>query len=318
MQREISSSENTSTSDVKSLPLFQRPFWVSCFALTAAVVWGWAYPLIKMGFEEFAITPDMTGNKILFAGVRFTFSGLIILAFAKAKHRSFAMRRKTDWWFMLLFALLNTTFHYSTFYIGLSFSAGARAAILNSLSVFLLVIMACIFFKSDRFTLGKVLGCVLGFAGILALNMGGAESAHFTLLGDGMIIVNALCSAVASLLTRSLIKRVDVFVGTGYSLGLGGLLLLVPSLLAGATMPQITWWGLVILLLLIGISALSFVLYNKLISCNPVGKVAIFNSLIPVVGAVTSCLCLGETFYWKYVIAGALATAGIYIINKQK
>ena len=106
--------------------------------------------------------------------------------------------------------------------------------------------------------------------------------------------------------------------GTGYSLGLGGLLLLVPSLLAGATMPQITWWGLVILLLLIGISALSFVLYNKLISCNPVGKVAIFNSLIPVVGAVTSCLCLGETFYWKYVIAGALATAGIYIINKQK
>lgn len=318
MQREISPSENTSTSDVKSLPLFQRPFWVSCFALTAAVVWGWAYPLIKMGFEEFTITPDMTGNKILFAGVRFTFSGLIILAFAKAKRRSFAMRRKTDWWFMLLFALLNTTFHYSTFYIGLSFSAGARAAILNSLSVFLLVIMACIFFKSDRFTMGKVLGCVLGFAGILALNMGGAESGHFTLLGDGMIIVNALCSAVASLLTRSLIKRVDVFVGTGYSLGLGGLLLLVPSLLAGATMPQITCWGLVILLLLIGISALSFVLYNKLISCNPVGKVAIFNSLIPVVGAVTSCLCLGETFYWKYVIAGALATAGIYIINKQK
>ena len=318
MQREISPSENTSTSDVKSLPLFQRPFWVSCFALTAAVVWGWAYPLIKMGFEEFAITPDMTGNKILFAGVRFTFSGLIILAFAKAKRRSFAMRRKTDWWFMLVFALLNTTFHYSTFYIGLSFSAGARAAILNSLSVFLLVIMACIFFKSDRFTMGKVLGCVLGFAGILALNMGGAESGHFTLLGDGMIIVNALCSAVASLLTRSLIKRVDVFVGTGYSLGLGGLLLLVPSLLAGATMPQITCWGLVILLLLIGISALSFVLYNKLISCNPVGKVAIFNSLIPVVGAVTSCLCLGETFYWKYVIAGALATAGIYIINKQK
>ena len=318
MQREISSSENTSTSDVKSQPLFQRPFWVSCFALTAAVVWGWAYPLIKMGFEEFAITPDMTGNKILFAGVRFTFSGLIILAFAKAKRRSFAMRRKTDWWFMLVFALLNTTFHYSTFYIGLSFSAGARAAILNSLSVFLLVIMACIFFKSDRFTMGKVLGCVLGFAGILALNMGGAESGHFTLLGDGMIIVNALCSAVASLLTRSLIKRVDVFVGTGYSLGLGGLLLLVPSLLAGATMPQITCWGLVILLLLIGISALSFVLYNKLISCNPVGKVAIFNSLIPVVGAVTSCLCLGETFYWKYVIAGALATAGIYIINKQK
>ena len=73
-----------------------------------------------------------------------------------------------------------------------------------------------------------------------------------------------------------------------------------------------------ILLLLIGISALGFALYNKLITCNPVGKVAIYNSLIPVVGALTSCLCLGEAFYWKYVLAAALATAGIYIINKQK
>jgi drug/metabolite transporter (DMT)-like permease len=74
----------------------------------------------------------------------------------------------------------------------------------------------------------------------------------------------------------------------------------------------------VILGLLIGISALGFALYNKLITCNPVGKVAIFNSLIPVVGAVTSCLCLGEPFYWKYLAATLMAMSGIYIINKGK
>lgn len=300
------------------LPLFQRPVWVACFALTAAIAWGWAYPLIKLGFDYFAITAEMTGNKILFAGVRFTLAGMIILALAKATGRSFALRKGSDWWFMLVFALFNTTIHYAAFYIGLSHSAGARAAILNSLSVFSLVIMACIFFRSDRFTVGKVLGCSIGFAGILALNMGGEESGRFTLMGDGMIIVNALCSAVASLLTRGLVKRVDIFVGTGYSLALGGLLLLVPSLFFGATLPQVNWQGVITLILLIGISALGFVLYNKLLTCNPVGKVAIYNSLIPVVGAVTSCLCLGEPFYWKYVVAAALATAGIYIINKQK
>jgi len=68
------------------------------------------------------------------------------------------------------------------------------------------------------------------------------------------------------------------------------------------------------LLLLIAISTLGFTLYNKLLTCNPVGKVAIYNSLIPIVGAVTSCLCLHEPFYWKYAIAGLLAAAGIYII----
>lgn len=58
--------------------LFQRPFWVSVFALTAAIAWGWAYPLIKLGFEEFHITQDMTVGKMMFAGVRFSISGLII------------------------------------------------------------------------------------------------------------------------------------------------------------------------------------------------------------------------------------------------
>lgn len=303
---------------MKQSSIFQRPVWVSVFALTAAIAWGWAYPLIKLGMTEFGILPDMTGCKMLFAGIRFFLSGLIILVMAKMSNRSFRVRSNTDWWFILLFSLLNTTLHYAFFYFGLSHNAGARSAILNSMSVFLVVLFACVFFKSDKLTMRKVLGCVIGFVGILTLNLGGKESGQFTFLGDGMIILNALCGASASLLIRGLGKRVDVFVGTGYSLSLGGLLLMVPGLLAGGTLPVVTAFGLIDLLLLIAISTVGFSLYNKLLSCNPVGKVAIYNSLIPVVGAITSCLCLGETFYWKYVVAGALATIGIYIINKGK
>ena len=303
----------------QAVSLFQRPLWVAIFALTAAVVWGWAYPLIKLGFKEFAITPEMTGSKMLFAGVRFCLSGLIILAMAKGRGFSFRLRKGSDCDFLLLYALFNTTFHYAFFYFGLSHSEGARAAILNTLSVFTVVILACLFFKSDKLTLRKILGCLIGFLGILALNLGGEQGGTgFTWLGDGMIILNALSSAVASLMTRGLSQRVNVFVGTGYSLALGGFLLIVPGLLLGGTLPLITPLGLFYLLLLIGISTSGFSLYNKLLSCNPVGKVAIYNSLIPIIGALTSCLCLGETFYTKYLIAGALATWGIYLVNKGK
>lgn len=304
------------TAENKSI--FQRPLWVTIFALTAAILWGWAYPFIKLGFAEFLITPDMTGSKMLFAGIRFFLSGVIILAVAGKAKRKFAVSKPADWLYILVFSLLNTTLHYAFFYFGLSHSAGSRAAILNSMSVFTVVILACIFFKSDKMTMRKVLGCVIGFAGILALNIGGEDSGQFTWLGDGMIILNALCSAFAALMTRGLGKRVDVFVGTGYGLSLGGLLLVIPGLLFGGTLPNITLWGISILLMLIGISTIGFTLYNKLLTCNPVGKVAIYNSLIPVVGAITSCLCLNEPFYWKYVIAGGLATIGIYIINKGK
>ena len=299
--------------------IFQRPLWVAIFALTAAVVWGWAYPLIKLGFAELAITPDMTGSKMLFAGIRFTLSGLIILAVARATHRRFALSRRSDVGFLLLFSLLNTTFHYACFYFGLSHSEGARAAILNSVSVFLVVILACVFFKRDRMTLRKVVGCVAGFLGVLVLNVGsGGDGGSFTWLGDGMIVLNALCSAFASLMTRGLGRRVDVFVGTGYSLALGGILLVIPSLFMGGTLPRCTWWGMVILLLLVGISTLGFTLYNKLLTCNPVGKVAIYNALIPVVGALTSCLCLSEPFRPNYVVATLLAVIGIYVINRGR
>ena len=203
------------TTDAKT-SIFQRPVWVVVFALTAAIAWGWAYPLIKLGFGEFGITADMTGSKMLFAGVRFAISGFIILALAKATQRNFKVCNSAGWMYLFLFSLMNTSLHYAFFYIGLSHSEGARAAILNSMSVFTLVLLACVFFKSDRLTTKKVIGCVIGFAGILALNIGNGESGSFTMLGDGMIILNALCSAVAGLMTRGLGRRVDVFVGTGY------------------------------------------------------------------------------------------------------
>ena len=298
--------------------VFKRPLWVTIFALTAAIAWGWAYPLIKLGFAEFGITQDMTGSKMLFAGVRFSIAGLIVLAVAAAKKRSFAVSDIAGAGYIMLFALLNTTLHYAFFYVGLSHSGGARAAILNSLSVFMLVVLACFFFKSDRLTVRKIVGCIIGFAGVLVLNVGGGDSGSFSFMGDGMIVLNALCAAFAGLMTRGLGSRVDVFVGTGYSLAVGGFMLLVIGIVMGGKLPHITLWGVVILLLLVLISSLCFTLYNKLLTCNPVGKVAIFNSLIPVVGAVTSCLCLKEQFYWSYLVAALLAMIGIYIINKGK
>ena len=298
--------------------IFQQRVWVVILAIFIAVAWGWAFPLLKMGFDEFGIAQSMTASKILFAGLRFASAGIILLIIAALTGKSFKVDTTWGWGYIVAFALLNTTLHYTFFYIGLSNSAGARAAILNSLGTFILVLLACMVFKSDKLTTKKLIGCLIGFAGILTLNIGGTESGKFTLDGDGMIIINTICTAMAGLLIRSVSRRVDIFVGTGYGLAIGGALLIIPGFAFGGSLPTITLSGILILASLIAISAACFAIYNKLISCNPVGKIAIFNSLIPIVGAITSCLCLGETFYWKYLISALLAATGIYIINRAK
>lgn len=130
----------------------------------------------------------------------------------------------------------------------MSHSEGSRAAILNSQSTFLVVLLACACFRSDRLTSKKILGCSVGFGGILALNLGGAESEQFSWLGDGMIILNAFCSAMANLMTRRLSRMVDVFVGTGYSLSIGGMLLIISGLYFDGTLPNTNMSGILCLI----------------------------------------------------------------------
>lgn len=296
--------------------IFTHPVWASVFALTAATLWGWAYPILKLGFIEFGITADMTGSKIIFAGLRFGFAGIIVMLIARINGKSFKPQKPVNWLYVLLFALVNTTLHYAFFYIGMSHSEGSRAAILNAAGTFILVILACLFFESDKMTGKKILGCAIGISGIILLNVGGSKSSAFSMSGDGMILLNTLCAAFAGLLTRGLNKRIDILVGTGCSLAIGGGILIIIGLIAGGSIPTVTPAGIIYLCLLICISSIGFSLYNKLISCNPIGKIAIYNSLIPIVGAITSCLCLSEPFRWTYLTAAFLAATGVYIINR--
>ena len=179
--------------DKKTNP-FQNKYIVPVFASTAALAWAAAFPLIKMGISYFSIAPNDTGAKTLFAGIRFFFAGVLVLIISAATHRNFKIGGKKQWGMMVLFGIVNTALHYFFFYLGLSNSTGSRSAILDSLGTFLLIIFACIFFKGEKMTVKKIIGCLLGFGGILLVNAGSSlqESGAFTLKGDGMIF----CSSV--------------------------------------------------------------------------------------------------------------------------
>lgn len=296
----------------------QKPF-VVLFATLAALTWAFAFPLIKLGFNAFDIANNDTGSKTLFAGIRFLGAGLLTLLIGKLTKKNFSIKGKISMVWLILFALVNTSFHYFFFYIGLSNLSGSRSAIIDSLSTFLLIILACIIFKNEHMTIRKSLGCLLGFVGILLINLefGSSDSENFSLAGDGMLFMSAVCSAFGGILTRIVTKKIDTMVATGISLALGGFVLAIAGIIMGGKFTVINVYGIIILILLILVSAIGFSLYNKLISCNPVGEVAIFNSLIPVFGAILSCIILGETFYLKYIIASLLVVLGVYIINKN-
>lgn len=300
----------------KTKSIFEKKFFVVLFASIAAFTWGFAFPLIKIGFKAFAITATDTGSKTLFAGVRFLLAGIVTLLIGKMLGHKVKIKQQKDVWWLLAFGLVNTALHYFFFYMGLSKVSGARSAILDSLGTFFVIILACICFRDEHMTKRKILGCLSGFCGVFLLNFGSdMTQGGFSLEGDGMLICSGICMAFGGVMTRIVTQKVDTLMATGISLAFGGFVLILAGLLMGGSLHQITYTGILVLLLLVLVSSVGFSLYNQLICYNPVGEISIFNAFIPIIGAVLSCLMLREPFYGRYIVAGLLVVLGVYIIN---
>lgn len=293
--------------------IFQKKQFVVLFALLAMFAWGCAYPFIKLGMIEWNIANNDAGGKMLFAGVRFSIAGILTLVIARLKGQELKISDRTAIIPVLLFGLFNTALHYYFFYSGLAYCEGGKASIINSLSPFLLIILATAIYK-EKMTHKKIIGCILGFAGIIIVNSN-ANMAGFSLNGEGMIIMNCICSTIGGILTRVVTRKVPAIAATGHSLSLGGIMLIVAGLVTGGRLTVVTTNGILLLLGLITISMVGFILYNQLICYNEISEIAIFNALIPVFGTLMSCVMLGERFGISSLLGLICTSLGIIAIH---
>ena len=140
---------------------------------------------------------------------------------------------------------------------------------------------------------------------------------NITFLGDGMILLNAFCAALGGVITRVVSKKMNIMCATGLSMLIGGVFLLITGFLIG-TDHAWTWTlkGVIVLLILILISAVCFAVYNELLACHPISKIAIYNALIPVLGVIFASLLLHEELKWQYFLAVLMVACGIWLVNR--
>ena len=87
--------------------------------------------------------------------------------------------------------------------------------------------LAHFIYANDRLNTRKALGCLIGFAGVVVVNLGGGGELtfDFTLLGEGFVIIAAFVLAAASIYGKRLSATIDPMVMTGWQLFIGGVLL---------------------------------------------------------------------------------------------
>lgn len=301
--------------------IFRDSRYKSILAILCALGWSLAYPLIKIGYQAFQIDAGDLGGKTIFAGIRFFSAGVLVLVFCCFQKTRIEMKKKNDLFWLFLLSVVNIALHYMFAYIGLGYNPSARSTILDSMGSFFLIILSTIIFSDDKMSASKVLGCVLGISGIIAINIqpGVNFFENVTFRGDGMILLNACCAAFGGVITRVVSKKMNMMQATGKSMMIGGALLLIIGLVAGTnSLWSLNIKGIFVLIILIMISAVCFAVYNELLAYHPISKIAIYNALIPVLGVIFAALLLKEELKWQYLMAVVMVACGIYLVNKIK
>lgn len=296
--------------------LFSKPVNAFFFSVLCTFLWGSAFPCIKLGYESFAISAGDIGGKLLFAGIRFVGAGLLTLGIFWIMNRRVILPKKEEMGGICAVGFVMTFFQYVCFYIGMANTTAVRGSILNATETFFAVVMAHFFTKNDRMTVRKGLGCLLGFLGILAINLKGMEGGAGHLLGDGLIIVAGFSFAAGTTVNKRVSARTDPTLLTGCQLFFGGLLLIAGGLICQGRLSRVTAGGLSLLAYMATLSAVAFTLWSLLMKYNKMSKISIYNFLTPVFGGLLSALVLGEEFFRiSTLLALCLVCGGICVVN---
>ena len=296
---------------------FSKNYVVVIGALICCMLWGSAFPCVKVGYGLFGVDTSSYSSLILFAGIRFTLAGVLVLAFGSALQRKFLLPKRKNIWRVAVVALFQTAMQYTFFYIGLANLTGVKSSVLNGLGVFFTIIAACFIFRTERFTLIKLAGCILGFGGVLVMNLDGLNF-EFSLTGEGFIIFSGLSAAMAAGFVKVFSKHENTTTLCGWQFFCGGLALVIIGAATGGSIRPTSGASFAMLFYLAFLSACAFTLQGYLLKYNPVSKVAVFKSTNPLFGALFSAIILGETeqlLHYTTLIALALVCGGILIIN---
>ncbi len=284
-------------------------------AIFCNLLWGSAYPGIKLGYQAFGI--ETVSQILLFAGLRFMIAGLILIAFKSIKNKKAVLPQKKNVPKLVTLALVYTTLQYLFFYLGLSKTSGTNGSIFNSTSTFIAVILAHFIYKDEKMTLKKVIGSIIGFAGVLAVTIGGG-SAEISFLGEGFIVIGAAMFVIGSMMSKKVTQVENPGTVATYNLFIGGAVLIIIGLLGGGTFTSITWSGVLGLLYLCCLSIGAYSIWTMLLTYNPVSKISIYNFIIPIAATILSAIFLKENiFEVKYLISLILVCVGIIIVNKS-
>jgi len=290
-------------------------------AIAANLLWGSAAPCIKLGYQFFSIAESDTMSQILFAGVRFTLAGILTILIGSLLRGRLLLPKRGSGGMILTLAMMQTVIQYTFFYIGLSHAPGFKGSIISPTSTFFALLIAALVFRQEKLTARKLLGCLIGFAGVVVVSMNGRLGGGVRLDGEGFLVLAAASYGCSSVLIKRFSAREDPVVLSGWQFLVGGLLMTLVAYACGGRLHAASPRAWPLMLYLGFLSAVAYTLWSLLLQRHPVSRIMVFSFLNPVFGVVLSALLLGEGKILdipRCVLAMVLVCLGVWIVNSPE
>lgn len=268
--------------------------------------WAAAFPVIKVALRDF---PPFELALFRFGVTSIVF--VILTLFFKIR-----LPDRRDWGKLALAGFCAVTGYHMALNLGQkTVTAGAASFVVNVVPV-LTAIAACIFL-GEKFRLPGLIGLLISFSGVALIAIG--ENKGFGLsAGVGFVLLAAVFQTLYFVLQKPLLKKYTVFEVVAYSVWAGtiGLSIFLPGLIGRIPSASGTsLWSVLFLAIFPG--ALSFLTWSKLLSLMPASRASSFLYLVPVTATLVAWLWLGEVPKLFSLLGGALALAGVVLVNRN-
>lgn len=269
--------------------LMNNKIFVIFAALFCCALWGVSTPIVKIGYNY--VDPSHVPSLLLWVGLQFVLSGILTVGAYSIFSKRLIVPQRENVKGVVLICVLQTVLQYSLLYVGLSHTTSVKGAILKSTDVFVVALLAGLVFKTEKLTVKKIISCIIGFLGIIVMNLDGL-SLQISPLGDGLVLLGIVSYSFSVMMVKFFAQKEDPIVLSGYQMALGGVIML---LLGVAFNGSVDFLGL--LPIVLGLSALyavSYTLWTVLLKFNPASSIVIYSFMTPVFGVIFSALLLKE------------------------
>lgn len=278
------------------------------------LLWGSLFPMVKLGFSAYGV--DGTADILLFAGIRFVICGGVICVFSAVKNKDSYRPVKNSIFPILLSGVFAIILHYGFTYLGLELTDSSKTALLKQVGALVYVCFSFIFIKEDKPSVKKTCASLIGFLGILALNI---DSQGFSFgIGDILILCASFCTVFSNVISKRVFQKVEPVTATGISQLFGGGALLLVGLAMGGSVRFSPDFSLFIMAYICVASIISYCIWYGIVKGGELSRLFIIKFAEPVFACIFGAILLGEDILKpQYFIAFILISLGIWIANTK-